>query len=549
MLNGLYIKNFALINSLDQRIEQGFTVLTGETGAGKSILLGALQLALGGRADLKNLTLDGKKCIVEAEFILDPKKWKVFFEKNDWDFSESTTLRREIVPNGKSRAFINDSPVKLEGLRCLSEMLIDVHSQRDSFFLKNPQFIIDFLDSFGDLHAQRDNYETTYNKLNKIKSKLNNLNTLNGENIDLDYLKFVLDELKSANLKLSEENDLTNELEILSSSEEIQLLFDEIRFMSENENGLDNNLSRWMGCFHKLKQKSNIFSSIRNEASSVQDMYQTIMYNLESWTEKIDANPNRLKEVEERLAFIEQLKLKHRASSVEGLLNLESLWQDQIEEIENKSRDVKNFQQELLKLEKEVLHTAELLHQKRSKLFSSIEKNVIDSLGNLNMKGTKFIIRTSKLSSPAIYGNYKYSIDFSANSGQSLMPVEKVASGGERNRLFLVLKSLFAKGVGLETIIFDEIDSGVSGETAAKMAEMFSDIGKHSQVIAITHLPQVAAAGSYHWKVQKNIEEGRTSTQLKNLDFDERQEEIARLLTGEKVSEAAMAQAKFLLEN
>ena len=549
MLNGLYIKNFALINSLDQRIEQGFTVLTGETGAGKSILLGALQLALGGRADLKNLTLDGKRCIVEAEFILDPKKWKVFFEKNDWDFSESTTLRREIVPNGKSRAFINDSPVKLEGLRCLSEMLIDVHSQRDSFFLKNPQFIIDFLDSFGDLHAQRDNYETTYNKLNKIKSKLNNLNTLNGENIDLDYLKFVLDELKSANLKLSEENDLTNELEILSSSEEIQLLFDEIRFMSENENGLDNNLSRWMGCFDKLKQKSNIFSSIRNEASSVQDMYQTIMYNLESWTEKIDANPNRLKEVEERLAFIEQLKLKHRASSVEGLLNLESLWQDQIEEIENKSRDVKNFQQELLKLEKEVLHTAELLHQKRSKLFSSIEKNVIDSLGNLNMKGTKFIIRTSKLSSPAIYGNYKYSIDFSANSGQSLMPVEKVASGGERNRLFLVLKSLFAKGVGLETIIFDEIDSGVSGETAAKMAEMFSDIGKHSQVIAITHLPQVAAAGSYHWKVQKNIEEGRTSTQLKNLDFDERQEEIARLLTGEKVSEAAMAQAKFLLEN
>lgn len=549
MLNGLYIKNFALINSLDQRIERGFTVLTGETGAGKSILLGALQLALGGRADLKNLTLDGKKCIVEAEFILDPKKWKVFFEKNDWDFSESTTLRREIVPNGKSRAFINDSPVKLEGLRSLSEMLIDVHSQRDSFFLKNPQFIIDFLDSFGDLHAQRDTYETTYNKLNKIKSKLNNLNTLNGEKIDLDYLKFVLDELKSADLKLSEENDLTNELELLSSSEEIQLLFDEIRFMSENENGLDNNLSRWMGCFDKLKQKSNIFSSIRNEASSVQDMYQTTMYNLENWTEKIDANPNRLKEVEERLAFIEQLKLKHRTSSVEGLLDLESLWKDQIEKIENKSRDVKNFQEELFKLETEVIHAAELLHQKRSKLFSSIEKSVIDSLSTLNMKGTKFIIRTSKLSSPAIYGNYKYSIDFSANSGQSLMPVEKVASGGERNRLFLVLKSLFAKGVGLETIIFDEIDSGVSGETAAKMAEMFSDIGKHSQVIAITHLPQVAAAGSYHWKVQKNTEEGRTSTELKNLDFDERQEEIARLLTGEKVSEAAMAQAKFLLEN
>ena len=351
MLNGLYIKNFALINSLDQRIEQGFTVLTGETGAGKSILLGALQLALGGRADLKNLTSDGKKCIVEAEFILDPKKWKVFFENNDWDFSESTTLRREIVPNGKSRAFINDSPVKLEGLRSLSEMLIDVHSKRDSFFLKNPQFIIDFLDSFGDLHAQRDTYETTYNKLNKIKSKLNNLNTLNGEKIDLDYLKFVLNELKSADLKLSEENDLTNELEILSSSEEIQLLFDEIRFMSENENGLDNNLSRWMGCFDKLKQKSNIFSSIRNEASSVQDMYQTTMYNLESLTEKIDANPNRLKEVEERLALIEQLKLKHRTSSVEGLLDLESLWQDQIEKIENKSRDVKNFQEELLKLE------------------------------------------------------------------------------------------------------------------------------------------------------------------------------------------------------
>ena len=549
MLNGLYIKNFALINSLDQRIKPGFTVLTGETGAGKSILLGALQLALGGRADLKNLTLDGKKCIVEAEFNLDPKKWKVFFEKNDWDFLESTTLRREIVANGKSRAFINDSPVKLDGLRSLSEMLIDVHSQKDSFFLKNPQFIIDFLDSFGDLHSQRNAYETTYSKLNKIKSKLNDLNTLNGEKVDLDYLKFVLDELKSADLKLTEENDLTNELEILSSSEEIQLLFDEIRFISENENGLDNNLSRWMGYFDKLNQKSNIFSSIRNEASSVQDLYQTTMYNLENWTEKIDTNPNRLREVEERLAIIEQLKLKHRTSSVEGLLDLESLWRDQIEKIENKSTDVKNFQKELLKLETEVICAAELLHQKRSKLFSSIEKSVIHSLNTLNMKGTKISIRTSKLSSPAIYGNYKYSIDFSANSGQSLMPVEKVASGGERNRLFLVLKSLFAKGVGLETIIFDEIDSGVSGETAAKMAEMFLDIGKHSQVIAITHLPQVAAAGSYHWKVQKNIEEDKTSTQLKILDYDERQEEIARLLTGEKVSEAAMAQAKFLLEN
>lgn len=549
MLNGLYIKNFALINSLDQGIKPGFTVLTGETGAGKSILLGALQLALGGRADLKNLTLDGKKCIVEAEFILDPKKWKVFFDKNDWDFSESTTLRREIIPNGKSRAFINDSPVKLEGLRGLSEMLIDVHSQRDSFFLKNPEFIIDFLDSFGDLYPERNAYENTYNELSGIKSKLNDLNSLNGERIDLDYLRFILEELKLANLKLTEENDLTNELEILSSSEEIQLLFDEIRIMSENENGLDNNLSRWMGCFDKLKQKSNIFSSLRNEASSVQDLYQTTMYNLENWTEKIDTNPKRLKEVEKRLALIEQLKLKHRASSVEDLLDLESLWQDQIEKIENKSRDVKNFQKELLKLETKVIRTAELLHQKRSKLFSSIEKSVIDSLSTLNMKGTRFIIRSSKLSSPAIYGNYKYSIDFSANSGQSLMPVEKVASGGERNRLFLVLKSLFAKGVGLETIIFDEIDSGVSGETAAKMAEMFRDIGKQSQVIAITHLPQVAAAGNYHWKVQKNIEEDRTSTELKNLDFDERQKEIARLLTGEKVSEAAMAQAKFLLEN
>ena len=549
MLNGLYIKNFALINSLDQVIKPGFTVLTGETGAGKSILLGALQLALGGRADLKNLTLDGKKCIVEAEFILDPKKWKVFFDKNDWDFSESTTLRREIIPNGKSRAFINDSPVKLEGLRGLSEMLIDVHSQRDSFFLKNPEFIIDFLDSFGDLYSERDAYENTYNQLSGIKSKLNDLNSLNGEKIDLDYLRFILEELKLANLKLTEENDLTNELEILSSSEEIQLLFDEIRIMSENENGLDNNLSRWMGCFDKLKQKSNIFSSLRNEASSVQDLYQTTMYNLENWTEKIDTNPKRLKEVEKRLALIEQLKLKHRVSSVEDLLDLESLWRDQIEKIENKSRDVKNFQKELLKLETKVIRTAELLHQKRSKIFSSIEKSVIDSLSTLNMKGTRFIIRSSKLSSPTIYGNYKYSIDFSANSGQSLMPVEKVASGGERNRLFLVLKSLFAKGVGLETIIFDEIDSGVSGETAAKMAEMFRDIGKQSQVIAITHLPQVAAAGSYHWKVQKNIEEDRTSTELKNLDFDERQKEIARLLTGEKVSEAAMAQAKFLLEN
>ena len=549
MLRSLYIQNFALIESLNQTIEPGFTVVTGETGAGKSILLGALQLALGGRVDLKKLALDGKKCIVEAQFILDPKKWKDRFKQEDWDFIEESTLRREISQNGKSRAFINDSPVRLEDLKRLSEELIDIHSQKDTTFFKNPKFIADFFDNYGNLQASRDSFDLALKEFNNYDLELINLEENLGNGFDPSYISFVLDEVDTANIYANEEDDLREELNILSGSEDIQILINEIRQRTDESPGLNDDLSHWVSMFESLKQRSNFFHSLREESGAVQDLFQSVMHQLERLSEKIESNPERLAAIEDRLSLIEQLLRKHRVGSLNELLTIRDQWLEKLKLYE-KQKSMKIRLREKLDVAKiKLIQAGNNLHVKRSNLFSDIEKMVKLALGDLNMEKTMFSILSKPLEVPAIYGAHKYSLLFSANADQQMQPVEKVASGGERNRLMLALKSLFVRGKGLETILFDEIDSGVSGSTAAKVAEMFRNMGKHSQVIAITHLPQVAAAGGNHWRVDKYLDRGNSRTCLINLKGEERVEEVARLLAGKSMSEAALAQAKFLLKN
>tara|TARA_B100000767_G_scaffold267470_1_gene286238 strand:- start:180 stop:1829 length:1650 start_codon:yes stop_codon:yes gene_type:complete len=549
MLRSLYIQNFALIETLNQTIEPGFTVVTGETGAGKSILLGALQLALGGRADLKKLALDGRKCIVEAQFILDPKKWEDRFNQEDWDFLEESTLRREISQNGKSRAFINDSPVRLDDLKRLSEELIDIHSQRDTTFFKDPKFIADFLDNYGDLQVSRDSFDSARKEFKKSDADLIKLEENLGNDFDPSYISFVLDEVDSANLYADEEENLREELNTLSGSEDIQILINEIRQKTDASPGLNDDLSHWVSMFESLKQRSKFFDSLREESGAVQDLFQSVMHQLERLSEKIESNPERLSVIEDRLSLIEQLLRKHRVSSLKELLKIRGQWVEKLELYEQQKSMKIKLKEKLDTTKIKLTQAGNILHVKRSNLFLEIENMVKLALGDLNMEKTMFSILSKSLDDPAVYGTFKYSLLFSANADQQMQPVEKVASGGERNRLMLALKSLFVRGKGLETILFDEIDSGVSGSTAAKVAEMFRSMGKYSQVIAITHLPQVAAAGSNHWKVDKYVDRGSSRTGLISLEGKDRVEEVARLLAGKSMSEAALAQAKFLLKN
>ena len=549
MLSGLHIRNFALIKSLDQVIKPGFTVVTGETGAGKSILLGALQLALGGRADLKSLALGGEKCVVEADFILDKKKWEQRFISEDWDFLELNTLRREISSSGKSRAFINDSPVRLDDLKRLSEELIDIHSQRNGAFLSDPRFIADFLDSFGNLNSFRESYLSVYKEFKELELRMAKLKDDFGVKFDPSYISFVMEEVDLANFDPTEEEELRAELKLLSGSQDIQILLKEIRQKTEMSSGLNDGITEWVGALDKLNRQSSIFDSVREDAGSIQDLFQSVTHQLELFLEKIEPNPERQFDIEGRLNLIDQLLRKHRVNSLEDLLVLRSNWKVQLDSYDEGNDYRKELEKGLNIIKLKLGKAANKVHEERLKLFSGIEISVKSSLADLNMENTMFSIIYESIVSPESYGMHRYTLLFSANSGQEMQPVEKVASGGESNRLMLALKSLFVQGKDLETILFDEIDSGVSGSTAAKVADMFREMGKYSQVIAITHLPQVGAAGSSHWRVEKNSKNGGTQTDLLTLSKKDRVFEVARLLTGKKITETALAQAKFLLKN
>jgi len=426
MLKSLYIQNFALIESLNQTIEPGFTVVTGETGAGKSILLGALQLALGGRVDLKKLALDGKKCIVEAQFILDPKKWSDRFEQEDWDFIEESTLRREISQNGKSRAFINDSPVRLEDLKRLSEELIDIHSQKDTTFFKNPKFIADFLDNYGNLQASRDSFDSALKEFKNYDLELIKLEENLGNSFDPSYVSFVLDEVDTANLHLDEEENLREELNTLSGSEDIQILINEIRQKTDDSPGLNDDLSHWVSMFEGLKQRSKFFNSLREESGAVQDLFQSVMHQLERLSEKIESNPERLAAIEDRLSLIEQLLRKHRVGSLVELLTIRDKWLEKLELYEHQ-KSMKVLLREKLDVAKaKLIQAGNNLHVKRSNLFLEIEKMVKVALGDLNMEKTMFSILSKPLEVPAIYGTHKYSLLFSANADQQMQPLRKL---------------------------------------------------------------------------------------------------------------------------
>ncbi len=547
MLCALRIQNFALIRELDLVIEPGFTVLTGETGAGKSILLGALQLALGGRVDVQALALDGEKCVVEADFRLQADRWAKRLESVDLDFAPVTTLRREISAAGKSRAFINDTPIRLEVLKEISEQLIDIHSQRDSIFLSHPAFVAEFLDAFAGLDQEFFDYRAALMEAKLAERSLADLHAELGAAFDADYTQFIWDELRAARLHTEEEESLREELRWLSNMEALQSAYTEARACMEDASGALERLGHFKSALDRLARLSTHFEAAQDMAYTLDQTAQDALRELEHQGDRLELDPQRLLAVEARLSLIDQLQRKHRVHTIAELLDLMAQWEAQLARHAQADLQRSEAQQRCTRAKDRLQTQAEALHSARWAVAPRVVKALHDSMADINLSEARIEIRPEALPTCTNYGGYRYDLYFTANPGAAPQPVQKVASGGERNRLMLALKALFAQGRGLETILLDEIDAGVSGGTAARVADVFRRMAQDVQLIAISHLPQVAGAGTHHWRVVKWVEAGQTHTGLKVLSPEEREEEVARLLAGEEITATARAQARSLL--
>jgi DNA repair protein RecN (Recombination protein N) len=481
-------------------------------------------------------------------FLLD-ERWRDFFNDEDLDFQDLTTLRREISAAGKSRAFINDTPVRLEALKSLSEQLIDIHSQRDTAFLTNPSFFPEFLDEYGGLQDARGAYVSAWNHLQQTEKDLRAAKSAFGSDFDPSYTQFILNELQVARLTENEEEDLREELRWLSNMESIQVLYAEARACLEETSGALEQLGLLKTSLDRLARLSDHFEQAKELATSLDQTAQEVLLELEHQADRLELNPQRLSEVEARLGLIDQLQRKHRVGTIRELLELGRVWEEQLERHAEADTYREAAERRMTKNQSEVEEKAKALHEARWKEVSGVLAALHATLTEVNMSEARIDVRPEPLAACTQYGAYRYDLYFTANPGAAPMPVHKVASGGERNRLMLALKALFAQGRGLQTILLDEIDAGVSGGTAAKVAELFHSMGKHVQVIAITHLPQVAAAGSAHWRVEKSSISGKTTTGMRTLSHDERIEEVARLLAGDVITETARAQALSLLKS
>lgn len=549
MITALSIENFALIEKLNIDFSNGFSIITGETGAGKSILLGALGLVLGKRADLTSLKVKDEKCIVEANFSIGKYNLEHFFESNDLDYEEETIIRREILPSGKSRAFVNDSPVNLQQLQDLSLYLIDVHSQHQTLELSEEDFQFKILDSIADNHIALAEYQSVLKSYRAAKSSLESKKSgLSNILKEKDYNEFLYQELQSANLKEGELEDLEQQHQSLSNVEFIRENLEKLLAMAnDDEFGILKNLKEFKAILQKNTGFSAEYQSLSERINSVLIEFDDIAKELNRESETIFNDPEKLEAINQKLQLIYNLQKKHNVLAVEELLAIQS-------DLEGKVVSVATLEEEITKLENSIADfefqldsIAARISQGRSKAAPMLSQQLIDILGHLGMPNVRFKIEIK--ASPTYHNNGKDSLEFlfSANKGTDFGLLKKVASGGEMSRIMLAVKSILAQYSKLPTIIFDEIDTGVSGEIANKMGEIMRDMSKSMQVFAITHLPQIAAKGNKHYKVFKTVIGENTVSELKLLNADERIIEIAEMLSGKDISDSAMNHAKALL--
>lgn len=549
MLRRLRISNYALIEHLEIEFKPGFTVITGETGAGKSILLGALGLVLGSRADTAVLQDKTNKCLVEAVFDLQHLQLQAFFKENDLEYDAECILTREISVAGKSRAFINDSPVNLLILKSLGEQLVDIHSQHDSLHLTDSAFQLQIIDGLANNDTQLKEYEQAYSKWLQCKAELNQLKTIASDSqAEIELIRFQLDEFQKLNLKPGEFNELNQKAETLSHAEEIgSALF----LASEKLNRAEANVVSLMReAQHQLLKASRFMPELSNLAERLESTIVEVK-DIASDTMAREANilfdPLEIEKIQLRLSTIKQLMLKHRVLESDMLLQLQSNLIQRLEVIEKKEVNIGQLSQNLINFEKKLEEKAQLLSQSRKKLIPEMERSVRLLLTQLGMPNGRFeaVLETSKTYGAS--GADQLSFLFTANKGGRPEDISRVASGGELSRLMLAIKSLTSGNKHTPTIIFDEIDTGVSGDIAAKVGRIMASMAHQRQLIAITHLPQIAGKAANHLLVYKRDDEKRTRSLIIHLSEQQRIEEIARMLSDDVITAAARTAARELM--
>ncbi|MGM0376730.1 MAG: DNA repair protein RecN [Bacteroidota bacterium] len=551
MLRSLSIKNYALIDQARMDFGPGLTVITGETGAGKSIMLGALGLVLGQRSDVSAIRNKENKCIIEGAFDISPYGLEPLFREEDVDYEEETILRREILPSGKSRAFVNDTPVNLNFLRSLSDRLIDVHSQHQNLLLGDNHFQLNVVDTVAGNGDILKAYQETYSDFKNLTAEKKRLEEMNArQRADQDYWEFQYNQLEEAALQPGEQTELEQELEQLTHVEEIKSALSKASYMLyESETPMVQEL-------YHLSEEIKKIASYLQEGEELSGRLRSTYIELKDIAEEVadkeagvEFDPARQQVVQERLDVIYSLQQKHHVESVEELISIKDDLAGKLEQLASFDQEIDALQEKIEKTEARLHELAAQLTGSREKVFQTIEDTVVTQLQELGMPNARFSVSNKAGGSFGAHGVDEISFLFSANKSSDLTDIPKVASGGEISRVMLCIKSLLSSARGLPTIIFDEIDAGVSGEIADRMGRIMQDMGHHIQVISITHLPQIAGKGDHHFKVFKTETEHHTLSSVKSLSPEERVQEIAGMLSGSELTDAALENARLLLEN
>jgi DNA repair protein RecN (Recombination protein N) len=549
LLTSLSINNYALINQLSIDFSSGLSIITGETGAGKSILLGALGLVLGNRADLSSLKDTSKKCIVEAKVAISNYNLRDFFEVVDLDYEDITILRREILPSGKSRAFVNDTPVTLSVLNELRTKLIDVHSQHQTMQLSDTSFQFSVLDALAKNATKVASYHRGLLQLQKNKKELEALENNQREiNLQYDYNLHLFNEIDAANLQVDEQEILEEKLEKLNNIEDIKLNLSEALDITINEEiGLQNLLNTLESKLSKIAPFSKEYNELSDRVTSVKIEIDDIVGELEDANENVEFNPNEAEEINDRLQLLYNLQKKHYVNSNQELLLIFDNLSEKVSQVESADEVINQKKKEITEISEKLDVIAQKISSARKKVAPILKEELELLLSDLGMENARFSIKVKSVANYFSNGKDELDFLFSANKGGSFGELKKVASGGELSRIMLAVKKVLSENTKLPTIIFDEIDTGVSGEVSNKIAAIMQQMSMHMQVISITHLPQIAAKGNNHYKVYKEEINSVTTTNLKQLTADERIVEIAEMLSGKDISETAITHAKELL--
>jgi len=549
MITALSIKNYALIEKLAIDFSKGFSIITGETGAGKSIILGALGLVLGKRADLTSLKNKEEKCIIEAQFDVSKYNLKAFFEANDLDYEDETIIRREILPSGKSRAFINDSPVNLQELQDLGLFLIDIHSQQQTRELTDENVQFDIIDAIAVNQQLISDYQTLLKSYKSDKTQLNSLIKKQSEsNKEQEYHTFLLNELLAAQLKSGEQEELESVFEQLNNVEIIKESIDKsLAIANEEQFGVLNNLKEIKTAIQKIASFSTEYRELLERIDSLTIEFDDIATEMNRCSEKITHDPEQLEQINQKLQLIYNLQKKHQVTTVDDLLAIQAKLENEVVELGNIEEEIALLNVKIKEKASELDALATTIHDNRIQAIPVLSEKMIQILATLGMPNTRFNIEVSQGETYFANGKDELQFLFSANKGTDFGLLKKVASGGEMSRIMLAIKAILAQYSKLPTLIFDEIDTGVSGEIAIKMGEIMKEMSKSMQIFAITHLPQIAAKGDAHFKVFKSTIDEDTQSELKLLSEEERVVEIAQMLSGTIVSDSALNHAKALL--